>query len=63
MENQEIDKIKAKLPHGSYLIISKLLKEKYKPRTIEVMFRGVRKMKPEVLEASKSFLKSIDIEL
>lgn len=63
MENQEDDKIKSKLPHNSYFILSEILKGKYKPRTIEAMFRGVRTMKPEVLEAAKSFLKLINIEL
>lgn len=63
MENQAIDKIKEKLPHGSYKMISKKMNEKYKPRTIEKMFGGKRTMKPEVLEASIEFLKSINIEV
>lgn len=63
MESQAIEKIKEKLPHGSYKMISKKMNEKYKQRTIEAMFLGKRTMKEDVIEAAKDFLKSINVEL
>lgn len=64
MKSQEIASIKKKLPHNSYTILSKMLNGKYRPRTIEAMFRdqelsSSRKMKPEVWEAVQQFLEII----
>lgn len=64
MENQEIDKIKSKLPHGSYAIIASMLPldgKQYKARTIEAMFLKRRTMKPEVLSTAKRFLETINV--
>jgi len=60
MEKQEIQKIKAKLPWGSYKMISLMLDGKYKPGTIEKMFNGARTMRPEVLQAAKSLIETIE---
>jgi hypothetical protein len=59
MEKQDIPKIKAKLPWGSYKMISLMLDKKYKPGTIEKMFNGARTMRPEVLHAARSLLGTI----
>ncbi len=60
MEKQEAQKIKTKLPWGSYRMISLMLDGKYKPGTIEKMFNGVRTMKPEVIQAARSLLGTIE---
>ena len=59
MGKQELKEIKAKLPWGSYKMLSLMMGNKYKPGTIEKMFNGARTMKPEVLETAKSFLKTL----
>jgi len=62
MESQQIEKIKDKLPHGSYPILSAKLDGKYKPGTIKAMFNGHRTMKKEVLEAAEQFIETIQPE-
>jgi hypothetical protein len=62
MKNKEVEEIRRKLPIGSYKIIAHMMGDKYKPRTIEVMFRGVRTMKQVVLETAKKFLSTINPE-
>lgn len=62
MKNQEVEEIRGKLPIGSYKIIAHMMGDKYKPRTIEVMFRGVRTMKPAVMETARKLLSTINPE-
>lgn len=63
MKSQQVKKIKSKLPHGSYTMISSMMlgDKKYKPRTIEAMFCGRRTMKQEVLDTAKKFLDTINV--
>jgi len=65
MKHQQVKEIKDKLPHGAYGIISKMVGEKYKPRTIEAMFRdpdlpSSRKMNEDVLNAAQKLIETIN---
>lgn len=68
LQKQEIERIKKELPQNSYSIISKMLAGRYKPRTIEAMFRdsnlkSSRTMNDEVLTTAKQFLETLHVTL
>lgn len=60
MEKQEIAKIKKELPRGSYAILARMMKGRYKADTIKAMLNGQRTMKPAVLETVRRFLETIN---